>query len=315
MSPLPADDSAGETPIEVEEFLTWLAAERGRRPNTLAAYRRDLHSYCLWLDATGVSLGDVRSDAIEVWVSEQRSVAAASTVARRLAAVRMLHRYMAVEGHRPNDPTAELSGIRVPSGIPKPLTLDEVDRLLAAPISDDAAARRDRALMEFMYATGARAAEVCGLNLADIDRTRGLVRVLGKGAKERIIPFGTAATRQLDAWLEPGGRDELVPDRWRRRGDAEAVFLNTRGGRLSRQGLWHVLTTHAHTVGLDGHVSPHVLRHTCATHLLDGGMDLRIVQELLGHASISTTQVYTKVSQERLFEVYATAHPRARTTQ
>lgn len=315
MSPLPADDPAGDTPIEVEEFLTWLAAERGRRPNTLAAYRRDLHSYSLWLEATGTSLHNVRSDAIEVWVGEQRSIAAASTAARRLAAVRMLHRYMAVEGHRPDDPTADVSGIRVPSGIPKPLTIDEVDRLLAAPIGDGAVARRDRALMEFMYATGARAAEVCGLDLADIDRARGLVRVLGKGAKERIIPFGTAATRQLDAWLEPGGRDELVPLRWRRRGDAEAVFLNTRGGRLSRQGLWHILTSHATAAGVAGHVSPHVLRHTCATHLLDGGMDLRIVQELLGHASISTTQVYTKVSQEHLFEVYATAHPRARTTR
>ena len=315
MSPIPADVPAGDTPIELEEFLTWLAAERGRRPNTLAAYRRDLHAYCLWLDATGASLREVSSDAIEVWIGEQRSIAAASTAARRLAAVRMLHRYMAVEGHRPDDPTADLSGIRVPSGIPKPLTIDEVDRLLAAPTGDDAVARRDRALMEFMYATGARAGEVCGLDLADIDRARGLVRVLGKGAKERIIPFGAAATQQLDAWLELGGRDELVPLRWRRRGDAEAVFLNTRGGRLSRQGLWHILTAHATAVSLDGRVSPHVLRHTCATHLLDGGMDLRIVQELLGHASISTTQVYTKVSQGRLFEVYATAHPRARSTR
>jgi integrase/recombinase XerD len=166
-------------------------------------------------------------------------------------------------------------------------------------------------MLELLYATGARISEVVGLSVGDIDFDESLVRLFGKGSKERIVPYGSAAGAALDEWFSPSGRAEMVPARWKRRDDAEAVFLNQRGGRLSRQGAWLVINKYGELAGIRDHLSPHVLRHSCATHLLDHGADLRIVQEMLGHASISTTQVYTKVSQERLWEVYRSAHPRA----
>jgi integrase/recombinase XerD len=186
-----------------------------------------------------------------------------------------------------------------------------VGRLLAAPTGGDPLALRDRAILEVLYGTGARVSELTGLSLGDVDLDASLLRVLGKGRKERIVPIGGPATRALVAWLGPGGRPHLEPERWRRRGDAEAVFLGARGGRLSRQAAWEVLRRHGEAVGLAGRLSPHVLRHSCATHMLDHGADIRAVQELLGHASISTTQVYTLVSTERLWEAYRSAHPRA----
>ena len=203
--------------------------------------------------------------------------------------------------------------MRVPAGIPKALGEDDVTPLLAAVTGDDPVARRDRALLELLYGTGARVSEVCDLSMGDIDFDARLVRLFGKGAKERIVPFGRAAADALDRWFAPGGRLDLAPTQWRRRDDAKAVFLNTRGARLTRQAAWAVSRSTAHGAGLDANhqLSPHVLRHSCATHLLDHGADLRVVQELLGHASISTTQVYTKVSQERLWQVYREAHPRA----
>jgi integrase/recombinase XerD len=192
------------------------------------------------------------------------------------------------------------------------LTESEVEALLSAPPTNDPVGLRDRALLELLYATGARISEACGLSLGDFDTEEQLVRLFGKGAKERIVPYGRHAAQALAEWLGPSGRPHLEPERWARRGDAEAVFLNRRGARLSRQAAWAMVKQYGDRVGIGGKLSPHVLRHSCATHLLDHGADLRVVQELLGHASISTTQIYTKVSQERLFEVYRTAHPRAR---
>ena len=307
--PVAVDD---ELPLEVEEFLVWMASERGRSRNTIAAYRRDLRRYQAWLASRGRGPLDVDVDALRDFVGERRaSGAATSSVARQIAAVRMLHRYLATEQHRADDPTARLDGVKVPAGIPKPLSEAQVTSLLDAVLGNDPLARRDRALLELMYATGARVSEIVGLSLADIDFDASLVRLCGKGSKERIVPYGSAATRALDDWFSPSGRAAMVPARWRRRGDAEAVFLNQRGGRLSRQGAWLVIRKYGERAGIDDELSPHVLRHSCATHLLDHGADLRIVQEMLGHASISTTQVYTKVSQERLWEVYRAAHPRA----
>ncbi len=195
--------------------------------------------------------------------------------------------------------------------MPKALSEAEVGALLEAVEGDDPAARRDRAILEVLYGTGLRISELVGLSLTDIDLDAGLLRAFGKGAKERVVPVGRYATAALVAWLGEGGRPELEPDRWARRGDAEAVFLNTRGGRLSRQGAWLAVRRAGERVGLADRLSPHVLRHSCATHMLDHGADVRTVQELLGHASISTTQVYTRVSAERLWSVYRTAHPRA----
>jgi integrase/recombinase XerD len=301
-----------ELPLEAEDFLVWLASERGRARNTIEAYRRDLFAYQRWLSPRGLTVMTVTTGDLIDYVAEQRSsVAATTSVARRLAAIRMLHRYLATEQVRPDDPTARLDGVRVPSGIPKPLSEAQVTSLLDAVIGNGPLERRDRALLELLYATGARISEVVGLSVGDIDFDESLVRLFGKGSKERIVPYGSAAAAALEDWFSPSGRAALVPDRWKRRDDAEAVFLNQRGGRLSRQGAWLVIHKYGDRAGIRDHLSPHVLRHSCATHLLDHGADLRIVQEMLGHASISTTQVYTRVSQERLWEVYRSAHPRA----
>jgi integrase/recombinase XerD len=199
----------------------------------------------------------------------------------------------------------------VPSGIPKPLTETQVTSLLDSVAGHEPIDHRDRALLELLYATGARISEAVGLSIGDLDLEGRLVRLYGKGSKERIVPFGSSAAGALDDWFSPRGRARLVPARWQRRDDAQAVFLNTRGGRLTRQAAWLVVKKYARRAGLADDLSPHVLRHSCATHLLDHGADLRVVQEMLGHVSISTTQVYTRVSQERLWDVYRSAHPRA----
>jgi integrase/recombinase XerD len=301
-----------ELPLDVEGFFIWMAAERGRVRHTLDAYRRDLRGYCAWLDARHLDLASVETEHLVEFVNLRRhSGAAPASVARQLAAVRMLHRYLAAEQLRADDPTADLEAVRVPSGIPHPLTEAQVEALLDAVVGEDPLARRDRALLELLYATGARISEVVGLSIGDLHFDDGLVRLFGKGSKERIVPFGRAAAEALEQWLSEEGRALVVPARWVRRSDTEAVFLNSRGGRLSRQSAWTIVKKYGGRARIDTEMSPHVLRHSCATHLLDHGADLRIVQEMLGHASISTTQVYTRVSQKRLWEVYRQAHPRA----
>jgi integrase/recombinase XerD len=303
-------------PIEIEEFLSWMVAEKGRSVNTIAAYRRDLAAYSEWLAANSASVLDVTHQQLVDFVGARRaSGAATSSIARQLAAVRMLHRYLSIEGERRDDPAAELEGVRVPSGIPKPLTEAQVTSLLDAVLVTEPIHRRDLALIELLYATGARISEAVGLSIGEIDMDARLVRLYGKGAKERIVPFGSTAAAALDDWFSPSGRAMVVPAQWRSRDDAEAVFLNTRGGRLTRQAAWQVIKKYGTRAGIGDELSPHVLRHSCATHLLDHGADLRVVQEMLGHASISTTQIYTKVSQERLWDVYRSAHPRATLTR
>ncbi len=305
-------DQGDDLPLVAEEFLSWLLTERGRAMNTLAAYRRDLTGYSAWMTAAGVDLDTVSTSDLERFLGQRRQVAASSSVARQLAAVRMLHRFLVEEGRRDDDPTTLLEGIRVPAGIPKPLSEAQVASLLDAARGTDPVGRRDRAMLEFLYATGARISEVCGLSLSDIDLEQRTARLYGKGSKERLVPFGRLAAEALGEWLGASGRRHLEPERWARRGDAEALLLNQRGARMSRQLAWSVVKHYGELAGITAdHLSPHVLRHSCATHLLDHGADLRIVQELLGHASVSTTQVYTKVSQERLLSVYRTAHPRA----
>ena len=236
---------------------------------------------------------------------------APATVARALVAIRSLHAFLADEGLTDHDPAADVERPSVPQGLPKALAEDEITALLEAVVGEDAVARRDRAILEVLYGTGMRISELVGLSLSDVDLADRLVRVFGKGAKERIVPLGRHAHHALTAWLAPAGRPAMEPAQWARRGDAEAVYLNQRGGRLTRQGAWGVVRGHARRVGLEDRMSPHVLRHSCATHMLDHGADIRAVQELLGHASISTTQVYTRVSTDRLFAVYRAAHPRA----
>jgi integrase/recombinase XerD len=286
-----------------EEMLSWLAVEKGRRTNTLAAYRRDLYAYESWLRARpgSPSLEAVDEATVVDYVAHlRRSGLAPASVARALVAVRSLHGFLVREGGAIADPSADVRPPPLPQGLPKALSEAEILSLLAAVCGRAPAAVRDRAVLEVLYGTGMRISELTGLSLSALAVEDQLVRVLGKGDKERLVPLGRCA------------RQALVPKRWARRDDADAVFLNLRGGRLSRQGAWGIVQRYGHHAGLDGLITPHVLRHSCATHLLDHGADIRVVQELLGHASIATTQLYTKVSAERLRAVYLEAHPRAR---
>jgi len=297
---------------EAEEFLNWLVVERGRAANTIQAYRRDLNQYEYFLSLSKKKVKKANVQDIENFLSSRLQAGVAkSSLARQFSAIRMLHRFMVEEHFRDDDPAALAEGISKPAGIPKPLSEDEVTSLIDSVVGDEPRALRNRALLEFLYATGARVSEVCGLNLADIDHESSLVRLFGKGSKERIVPFGSQAHGALEAWLTQG-RQSMVPPRWRRRDDSVSVFLGGRGTRLSRQVAWNVVRDAGKRAGITRELSPHALRHSCATHLLDHGADLRIVQEMLGHASITTTQVYTRVSQERLWKVYGEAHPRAR---
>jgi len=301
-----------DLPLEVVDLLTWLRVERGRSPRTLSAYRLDLRSYVAWLDEQGLGLADVVEPTLSSYATHlSASGLKAASAKRALVAVRGLHRFLAEEQPGRTDPGAELEVPKVPRGLPKALSETQVGTILDSVVGNDAIARRDRAVLELLYGTGMRISELVGLSHADIDLDGGTVRVFGKGSKERIVPLGSFAIRSLVAWLGPGGRPDLEPDRWARRSDQEAVFLNARGGRLSRQGAWLVVRKAGERTGLADRLSPHVLRHSCATHMLDHGADIRTVQELLGHASVSTTQVYTLVSSERLRAVYREAHPRA----
>ncbi len=300
-------------PLEVEEHLNWLGAERGRSPNTVSAYRRDLRRYVAWLVDQGRSLDDVDTASLASYVAHLREAGVApASLKRALVAVRSLHRFLLEEGIRPSDPTADLEVPSAPRGLPKAISEAEVEALIGCVVGDDPVARRDRAMLEVLYGTGVRISELVGVSLGDVDLDAALLRVKGKGDRERVVPLGRMAGRAVGDWLDLGGRPAMVPERWARRGDAEALFLNQRGGRLSRQGAWSVVRRHGRSAGLEDRLTPHVLRHSCATHMLDHGADIRAVQELLGHASIGTTQVYTLVSSERLRAVYESAHPRAR---
>ncbi len=299
-------------PTEAQAYLTWLVVERGRSANTLAAYRRDLRRFLAYLDRLGIPLTTLDADGFATYIAELRaSGLAPSSVARATVVARALCRFMAVEGLAATDPTVHLGTPRVPAGVPKALSEAQIERLLAAVVGDDPVAQRDRVILEVLYGAGLRISELVGLSLSDVDLDSRLLRVFGKGAKERVVPLGRIAARSLEVWFDEGRPTMASKARWSR-DDAEAVLLNQRGGRLTRQGAWLVLAGHARRCGLGDVVSPHVLRHSCATHMLDRGADIRAVQEMLGHASISTTQVYTKVATERLWRVYAESHPRAK---
>jgi integrase/recombinase XerD len=299
------------------EYETWLRVERGLAANSLAAYRRDLRRYEGYLRRIGeLDPTTVNEATVAAYVDELRNALdddgrpryAPATIARAVAAVRSFHRFCAEEGLLGSDPSEDIGSPRVPQGIPKALSEAEVTALLNAVTGEEPRALRDRAMLETLYGAGLRISELVGLDIGDLDLYDGLVRVMGKGAKERVTPIGRTARAAIGDYLTRG-RPELA----RPRGRAEsAVFLNARGGRLTRQGAWLVVRAAGDRAGLSDRLFPHVLRHSCATHMLDHGADIRVVQELLGHASLSTTQVYTKVSPERLRAVYDAAHPRAR---
>ena len=301
-----------DLPVEAQDYLTSLRVERGRSPNTLRAYGNDLRRYVAWLDDRGLTLADVTEQVVEDFVNDLRSSGLSpASVKRVLVTVRGLHRWMAEEDEGRADPAVGVEVPRTPKGLPKALSEAEVLALLDATAPVDPVGRRDRAMLELLYGCGLRISELTGTNLSDLDLDAGLLRVLGKGSKERIVPLGRHAIAALVDWLGPEGRPHLEPEQCAKRSDADAVFLNRRGGRLQRAGAWQVVKAAGDRVGLGDRLTPHVLRHSCATHMLDHGADIRTVQELLGHASISTTQVYTLVSGERLRGVYRSAHPRA----
>ncbi len=295
----------------VLDFLAYLEFERGLSRNTLDAYRSDLLQFGRFLEerqvsALGAEPGDV-ADFLEALARgiDGRAPASPATIHRKSACLRSFYRHLRRDGLLDRDPTATLSTPRRSRKLPQVLTRGEVEKLLSQPSGTEPAALRDRALLELMYACGLRASEAIGLELLDVDIQEGVLRARGKGSKERVVPIGQAALRALRFYLERG-RPALV------KGSPEAhLFVNFRGGQLTRQGLYKIVRRHALTAGLADRMSPHTLRHTFATHLLTGGCDLRSVQEMLGHADVSTTQLYTHLSSERLKDVYFRAHPRA----
>ena len=297
--------SSGELtlPEGVEEYLLALDVERGLSSNTIEAYRRDLAQYLAFLDGA-----EPDQASVEGYVTHLRGEdLASSTVSRKLAAMRGLHRFLVSEGLRETDPTLLLESPRRPEPFPKALTIDEAIHLVEAPDITTIKGRRDSALLEFLYATGARVSEVVGVDLGHIDLEDKVVIVTGKGAKQRLVPIGGKAVVAISRWLP----DRLNLVRGSQRGDP--LFLNMRGRRLSRQGIFEVVRANARKAGIqERKVSPHVLRHSAATHMVEAGADLRTVQEILGHATISTTQIYTKVSPAHLVEIYVQAHPRSK---
>ncbi len=293
------------------DFLAYLEFERGLSRNTLEAYRADLLQFGAYLEARGddaLTVGHAELAGFLTMLargSAERPPVAAATLQRKSACLRSFYRHLRREGTITHDPTAELRGPRKTQRLPEVLSRDEVNRLLRAPQGVSPSALRDRALLETLYACGLRASEAVGLALEDISLDDAFLRARGKGSKERLVPIGREAVSALRAYLTRS-RPVLVGLRPERH-----VFVNRRGGGLSRQGLYKIVQGHARAVGLDDRMSPHTLRHTFATHLLAGGCDLRTLQEMLGHADIATTQLYTHLSTERLRDVYFDAHPRA----
>ena len=296
----------------VLDFLAYLEFERGLSRNTLEAYRSDLLQFGRFLEERGTEpLAAVSADVAD-WMAalaqgNGRPPASPATIHRKAACLRSFYRHLRREGILDADPTATISGPRRGRRLPRVLTRGEIAKLLDQPKGTEPAALRDRALLELMYACGLRASEAIGLEVSDLDLEDGVLRARGKGSKERVIPVGRAAIDAARRYLERG-RPPLIRGR-----HVTKLFVNFRGDPLTRQGLYKIVRRHAVTAGLDDRMSPHTLRHTFATHLLAGGCDLRSVQEMLGHADVATTQLYTHLSSERLSDVYFRAHPRATT--
>lgn len=305
------EKSRSELDRYLEHYVRYLTLERGRSQNTIAAYTRDLQAYVQFLHSHGVGAPDcITASQVRSYVESLEG--AATTLARKVSSIKNFHRYLLEEKVLRDDVTASISPPALPARLPKALSVSEVQTLLDATVGDDPPALRDRALLEFLYATGARISEALSLTIDDIVddelRCAPAIRVTGKGNKQRIVPVGSFAREAMDAYLTRS-RPALVSPR----GKASAiVFVGNRGGALSRQNAWLILRSAAERAHLTQALSPHTLRHSFATHVLAGGADIRVVQELLGHSSVSTTQIYTKVTIDTLREVYQSAHPRAR---
>lgn len=294
----------------LDAYLRHVTIERGLSAHTVGAYRRDLEGYRDWLTAEGIEdTAAITPAVVDRFIADRASAEpppAATSLARLQSSVRGWHRFLAREGIEADDPTGRLRPPKTPRRLPKALTIDQVERLLAAPSAEEPLGIRDRALLELLYATGARVSEAVGLDVDDMAHGE-VLRLRGKGSKERIVPVGSYARAAVDAYLTRV-RPELAA-----KGRASArLFLGARGAPLSRQSAWLVIRSAAERAQLTTEISPHTLRHSFATHLLQGGADVRVVQELLGHSSVATTQIYTHVSVDALRDIYATSHPRAR---
>ncbi len=294
----------------VLDFLAYLEFERGLSRNTLEAYRSDLFQLGRFFERRGLTAFTATTADLSDYLTELVTVngspaASPATVHRKTASLRSFYRHLRREELRESDPTAALTPPRRGGTLPRVLTRDQVAHLLAHPHGTEPCALRDRALLETLYASGLRASEATGLEVRDLDLEEGMLRARGKGSKERVVPVGKSAVNALGRYLQRG-RPALIGDR-----SEPHVFVNFRGGSLTRQGLYKIVQRHAEGAGLSHALSPHTLRHTFATHLLAGGCDLRSVQEMLGHADVATTQLYTHLSSERLKDVYFRAHPRA----
>ena len=289
----------------IADYLAHLALERALSPRTVDAYGRDLRQFAGWVTERGLGLSEVEPATIRDYLGRRRDLGLSPrSAARALSALRGLFRYLAVEDRLGADPTATLRSPELWRSMPEVLSGDEIERLLRAPDPSTVLGLRDRAMIETLYAAGLRVSEMVGLTTDRIRLDPGYVRVVGKGSKERLVPLGRAAAEWIDRYQE-GSRPEL--DRHHR----PELFLNHRGGRLTRQGFWKILRNHGRAAGITTHLSPHIVRHSFATHLVEHGADLRAVQMMLGHSALSTTEIYTHVARERLRRLYDQMHPRA----
>lgn len=291
----------------IHEFINYLSVERGLAINTLESYGRDLRQYSEFLETDDETPLDSvsRTTILNYLLYLQSQGKATATIARRLAALKAFYQFLMREKRINADPTANLESPKLEKRLPKVLSVSEVERLLAQPEAGQPAGIRDRAMLELLYATGIRVSELVSLDVADVNLDMGYIKCSGKGSKERIVPLGTLAIQSCRDYLG-AARLRLVRER-----EEQALFVNHHGHRLTRQGFWKIVKKYAEDAKIDKEITPHTLRHSFATHLLENGADLRSVQEMLGHADISTTQIYTQVTRGRLKEVYAKAHPRA----
>ncbi len=297
-------DAAADRAL-IERFVDAVWMERGLSRATLDAYRADLEGCARWLAGRGLALGSAGSEDLHAYLSCRVGKGARPrTTARLVSSLRRFYQYLVQCGHSREDPSARIDSPRVGRPLPKSLTESEVESLLAAPVANDAQGLRDRAMLEMLYATGLRVSELVGLPLARINLRQGVVRVFGKGGKERLVPLGEEAIEHLEAWLRDG-RADLLKGR-----SSDAAFVTRRGEAMTRQAFWHLIKRYALRAGIGKPLSPHTLRHAFATHLLDHGADLRVLQMLLGHSDLSTTQIYTHVARERLKDLHARHHPR-----
>lgn len=291
----------------IQEFIEYLGHEKGLATNTLESYGRDLRQYCGFLSEDTSQTPETASQAtiVAYLMMLRKQGKATATIARRLAALKAFYQFMLKENYVTKDPTDELSSPKLERKLPKVLTVEEVEKLLNQPDASNPTGIRDKAMLEVLYATGIRVSELVSLNLDDVDFDERFVRCVGKGSKERVVPIGEIAVNSLKAYLSKG-RPKLVSNP-----NENALFLNHHGRRLTRQGFWKIVKKYAAQLGIRKEITPHTLRHSFATHLLENGADIRAVQEMLGHADISTTQIYTHVTKDRLKDVYARSHPRA----